>query len=164
MLDPRLKHSGMTVGICTDYIETFELFSFEVFSVLNRLHPQPRLVFEKGVIPLLQGGLLRMPMTEPLAALAQRFIRLGLTGYDACYAALARDLSGLWLTYDQQAHRAIKKEKVSWSLEKGLPPGWPPKVGYNSPGLFARPSLGGLGVLSAAGGEKYPSPGGLSLI
>jgi len=106
-----------------------ELFSFEVFSVLNRLHPQPRLVFEKGVIPLLQGGLLRMPMTETLAALAQRFIPLGLTGYDACYAALARDLSGLWLTYDQQAHQAIKKEKVSWSLEKGLPPDWPPEVG-----------------------------------
>lgn len=106
-----------------------ELFAFEVFSVLHRLHPQPRLVFEKGVLPLLQGGLLRMPMTKTLAALAQRFIRMGLTGYDACYAALARDLSGLWLTYDQQAHQAIKKEKVSWSLEKGLPPDWPPEVG-----------------------------------
>jgi predicted nucleic acid-binding protein len=102
-----------------------ELFAFEVFSVLNRLHPQPRLVFEKGVIPLLQGGLLRMPMTQSLAALAQRFIRLGLTGYDACYAALALDLKGLWLTYDHRAHRAIQKEKVSWPLEKGLPPAWP---------------------------------------
>jgi hypothetical protein len=47
-----------------------------------------------------------MPMTETLAA-------------------LARDLSGLWLTYDRRAHRAIQKEKVSWSLEKGLPPAWP---------------------------------------
>ena len=106
-----------------------ELFAFEVFSVLHRLHPQPRLVFEKGVLPLLQGGLLRMPMTKTLAALAQRFIQLGLTGYDACYAALARDLSGLWLTYDQQAHQALRKEKISWSLEKGPPPDWPPEVG-----------------------------------
>ena len=102
-----------------------ELFTFELFSVLYRLHPQAGPVFENGVLPLLQGGLFRMPMTQSLAALAQRFIRLGLTGYDACYAALARDLSGLWLTYDQQAHQAIKKEKVSWCLEKGLPPDWP---------------------------------------
>jgi predicted nucleic acid-binding protein len=106
-----------------------ELFAFEVFSVLHRLHPQPRLVFEKGVLPLLQGGLLRMPMTKTLATLAHRFIQLGLTGYDACYAALARDLSGLWLTYDQQAHKAIKKEKLSWSLGKGLPPDWPSELG-----------------------------------
>jgi len=106
-----------------------ELFPFEVFSVLHRLHPQPRLVFEKGVLPLLQGGLLRMPMTKTLAALAQRFIQLGLTGYDACYAALARDLSGRWLTYDQKAHQAIKKEKVSWYLKKGLLPAWPPNLG-----------------------------------
>jgi hypothetical protein len=34
-------------------------------------------------LALLQGGLLRMPTTETLAALAQRFIQLGLTGYDA---------------------------------------------------------------------------------
>jgi predicted nucleic acid-binding protein len=106
-----------------------ELFAFEVFSVLYRLHPQPRLVFEEGLLPLLQGGLLRMPMTKNLATLAQRFIQLGLTGYDACYAALARDLSGLWLTYDQKAHQAIKKEKVSWSLEKGLPRDRPPALG-----------------------------------
>ncbi len=106
-----------------------ELFAFEVFSVLHRLHPQPRLAFEEGLLPLLQGGLLRMPMTKNLAALAQRFIHLGLTGYDACYAALARDLSGFWLTYDQKAHQAIKKEKVSWSLEKGLPPDWPSELG-----------------------------------
>ena len=45
-----------------------------------------------------------MPMTKALAAPAQRFIQLGLTGYDACYAALAADLGGRWLTYDQQAH------------------------------------------------------------
>ena len=68
-------------------------------------------------------------MTKTLATLAHRFIQLGLTGYDACYAALARDLRGLWLTYDQQAHKAIKKEKLSWPLGKGLPPNWPPELG-----------------------------------
>jgi predicted nucleic acid-binding protein len=102
-----------------------ELFAFEVFSVLHRLHPHSRMVFEEGVLPLLQAGLLRMPMTETLAAQAHPFVQMGLTGYDACYAALARGLDGLWLTFDQRAHKAIRKEKVSWLLEKGLPPEWP---------------------------------------
>jgi predicted nucleic acid-binding protein len=102
-----------------------ELFSFEVFSVLHRIHPQGRLVFEEGVLPLLQSGLLRMPMTKALAARAHLFVQSGLTGYDACYAALAREVGGLWLTFDQKAHNAIRKEKVSWLLEKGLPPAWP---------------------------------------
>lgn len=102
-----------------------ELFAFEVFSVLHRLHPQGRQVFEEGVLPLLQAGLLRMPMTGTLAAQAHPFVQLGLTGYDACYAALARELEGLWLTFDQKAHKAIRKEKVSWPLQKGLPPEWP---------------------------------------
>jgi predicted nucleic acid-binding protein len=101
-----------------------ELFAFEVFSVLHRIHPQGPMVFEEGILPLLQAGLLRMPMTGTLAARAHPFVQLGLTGYDACYAALARELDGLWLTFDQRAHKAIRKEKVSWSLEKGLPPEW----------------------------------------
>ena len=52
-------------------------------------------------------------------------IKLGLTGYDACYAALAKDLSGLWLTFDKRAHRMIKKVKVSLFLEEEMPPSWP---------------------------------------
>lgn len=66
-----------------------------------------------------------MPMTKALAARAHPFLQLGLTGYDACYAALARELEGLWLTFDQKAHMAIRGEKVSWLLAKSLPPAWP---------------------------------------
>lgn len=98
-----------------------ELFSFEVYSVLERLHPEGVKVFQKGVIPLLEGGLLRHPMTRELARNANRFVKLGLTGYDACYAALAKDLKGIWLTFDEKAHNKLKNEKVSYNLSKGLP-------------------------------------------
>jgi len=53
-------------------------------------------------------------MTEGLALKADSFVNLGLTGYDACYAAMARDLKGIWLTFDEQAHRLIQEEKVSF--------------------------------------------------
>ncbi len=101
-----------------------EFFSFEVFAVLQRIHPSGLEAFKKGIIPLLQGGILRQPMTESLAVKANRFIKLGLTGYDACYAALAQDLRGLWLTFDKKAHRMIKKVKVSLFLEEEMPKNW----------------------------------------
>ena len=53
------------------------------------------------------------------------FVNLRLTGYDACYAALDRDLKGMWLTFDEQAHGLLKKEKTSFFLEEGMPPSWP---------------------------------------
>jgi predicted nucleic acid-binding protein len=101
-----------------------ELFAFEVYSVLQRLHPSGLDVFRQCLIPILQGGMFRQPMTEKLAVMAHRYVRLGLTGYDACYAALAQDMKGIWLTFDQKAHRAIKREKVSFCLEKDMPPRW----------------------------------------
>jgi predicted nucleic acid-binding protein len=101
-----------------------ELIAFEVFSVLKRLHPSGLEVFRKGIIPLLQGGIFRQPMTESLAVKANRFIKLGLTGYDACYAALARDLKGRWLTFDKKAHELIQEEKVSFCLDEKMPKNW----------------------------------------
>ncbi len=101
-----------------------ELFAFEVYAVLERLHPDGLRVFRKGIIPLLQGGLLRHPMTEELAVKANRFVKKGLTGYDACYAALASDLKGCWLTFDKKAHKRIATEKISWLLSEGLPDQW----------------------------------------
>jgi len=101
-----------------------ELFAFEVFSVLQRLHPSGLEAFRKGIIPLLQGGIFRQPMTESLAVKANRFVKLGLTGYDACYAALARDLKGRWLTFDEKAHNLIQNEKVSFLLEDEMPKNW----------------------------------------
>ena len=102
-----------------------ELFGFEVLSVLLRIHSDGLGAFLKGILPLLQFGIFRQPMTGHLARLTSRFVQLGLTGYDACYAALAKDLKGIWLTFDKRAHRLIQKENVSCSLEDGLPKGWP---------------------------------------
>ena len=76
------------------------------------------------MIPLLQGGMFREPMNEKLAIKANRYTKLGLTGYDACYAALARDLRGIWLTFDNKAYRMIEKEKISCFLGENMPGGW----------------------------------------
>jgi predicted nucleic acid-binding protein len=101
-----------------------ELFAFEVFAVLQRLHPDGLMAFQEGIIPLLQGGLLRHPMTTELASKADRFVEKGLTGCDACYAALALDMKGRWLTFDRKAHQMIKKFNVSCLLSEGLPDNW----------------------------------------
>jgi len=101
-----------------------ELFTFEVFSVLQRVHPNGLQAFRKGIIPLLQLGIFRQPMTDNLAVQAKYFVKLGLTGYDACYAALARDLKGKWITFDKKAHRLIQKERISFFLEEGMPKNW----------------------------------------
>ena len=101
-----------------------ELFASEVYAVLQRLHPNGLSAFRKGIIPLLQGGMLRHPMTDGLAVKANRFVKKGLTGYDACYAALALDLKGCWLTYDKKAHQLIEMDGVSCLLSEGLPENW----------------------------------------
>lgn len=101
-----------------------ELFCFEVFSVLGRIHPHGRDVFLSGVMPLINGGMLRQPMTETLANGAAGFVEMGLTGYDACYAALAMELKGVWLTCDEKAHRAIAHKGLSHNLNAELPGGW----------------------------------------
>ncbi len=102
-----------------------ELFAFGLFSVLQRIHPNGLEAFRKGIMPLLQGGIFRQPMTEGLALKTNSLVKLGLTGSDACYAALARDLKGIWLTFDEQAHSLIQKEKISCLLEEEMPPNWP---------------------------------------
>ena len=101
-----------------------ELFCFEVFSVLHRIHPQGHKVFLKGMIPVLNCGIFRHPMTESLALQANTYINKGLTGYDACYAALAKELKGMWLTFDDKAHQLIKGFRISHSLRKQLPTNW----------------------------------------
>lgn len=101
-----------------------ELFSFEVYAVLQRLHPEGFKAFRKGIIPILQSGILRHPMTERLAKRADKFVRKGLTGYDACYAALAEDLKGLWLTFDKRAHQRIGDNSISHLIAETMPPGW----------------------------------------
>jgi predicted nucleic acid-binding protein len=80
--------------------------------------------FREGIVPLLHGGMYRQPMTERLAVAAGEYISAGLTGYDACYASLARDLGATWLTFDGRAHHLITSAGVSHCLADGMPPGW----------------------------------------
>jgi predicted nucleic acid-binding protein len=109
---------------CPESFAVPELFCFEVYAVLCRLHPSGHNVFTKGMIPILNSGILRHPMTENLAHLAVPFIKKGLTGYDACYASLAKEMKGVWLTFDKKAHNCLAKQRVSHDLTISLPGNW----------------------------------------
>lgn len=93
-----------------------ELFLFETYAALCRLHPHPLQAFRRGIF--------RQPMTAELASDADRFRRMGLSAYDACYAALAWQISGTWLTFDSQAHQCLAVQGISCLLSEGLPQGW----------------------------------------
>lgn len=101
-----------------------ELFCFEVYAVLCRIHPHGAKVFIEGMIPVINCGILRYPMTKSLVLQANDFVDKGLTGYDASYAALARELKGMWLTFDDRAHRIIEKARLSYDITKKLPRNW----------------------------------------
>lgn len=101
-----------------------ELFAFETFSVLQRLHPEPLAAFADGIIPILQSGVLRYPMTSSLAERANRFAEDGLTGYDACYVGLAAELDGIWLTFDEEAAKTLECPRLVHYIAEGLPNEW----------------------------------------
>ncbi|MGO9411916.1 MAG: type II toxin-antitoxin system VapC family toxin [Spirochaetia bacterium] len=101
-----------------------ELFAYETFSTLFRVHQRPLQTFLEGVLPMLTSGLLRYPMTETLATRAARFAQAGLSGYDAVYVALAEELGARWLTFDSKAHALIQEHRLSIDLSAGLPAGW----------------------------------------
>lgn len=101
-----------------------ELFGFEVFSVIQRLHPDGVNAYTRAIVPILQSGIFRQPMTEELALAAEPYIKSGLTGYDASYAALAKMVGGRWLTFDQSAHNLIKNRRISCLLNGKMPKGW----------------------------------------
>jgi predicted nucleic acid-binding protein len=96
-----------------------ELFLFECLAVLVRIVPNGLATFEEGILPVIGGGVLRVPMTEALARAARPFVVRGLTGYDACYAALARDLDGVWLTLDRKAHGRLGSGGDAFLLDAG---------------------------------------------
>ena len=125
--DERHSHADSVLERLVHEPGTFavpELFAFETFSVLQRLHPKPLEVFANGVIPILQGGLLRYPMTSSLARKANRFTRNGLTGHDACYVGLAEELDGMWLTFDSKAVKTIRRPKLAFCISEELPRNW----------------------------------------
>jgi predicted nucleic acid-binding protein len=101
-----------------------ELFFFEVYAVLARSHRGFEAVYTDAFLPVVASGPLRYPMTEALAVRASRYTAMGLTGYDAVYAGLARELGALWLTFDSRAHKAIASHALSWDLSEDLPVGW----------------------------------------
>ncbi len=93
-----------------------ELFPYEILSVLYRHHPEAQQIFDRDINRILHSGILRYPMTENIYTRADRFIRAGLTGYDAVYVALAEELKGVWLTFDVKAHTKIASEGLSINL------------------------------------------------
>ncbi|MBU2649109.1 type II toxin-antitoxin system VapC family toxin [bacterium] len=101
-----------------------ELFGFEVFSVLCRIHPEGLRVFSEAVLPIMNSGIFRQPVSDNLIQKAGMFVELGLTGYDACYAALAMDLDGCWLTFDKKAHQKIEKKGISSFIQSAMPEHW----------------------------------------
>ena len=62
-------------------------------------------------------------MKDDFAVKADRYVKRGLTGHDACYAALAADLNGCWLTFDKNAHQVVAADGISGLLSEGLPKG-----------------------------------------
>ncbi len=98
-----------------------ELFTYEILSVLYRLQPEAQEIYSKDINRILHSGILRYPMTENIYTKADRFIKMGLIGYDAVYVALAEELDGVWLTFDAKAHNKIASENLSINLfETGI--------------------------------------------
>ncbi len=127
IIDEQHSHADAVLARTVREPELFavpELFAFEVFSVICRIHPDPQKAFMQGISPILSSGVLRYPMTDALAQRAFRMVSLGLTGYDATYAALAEELEGTWLTFDTAAHAKLADEAVSLDLNGTLPDGF----------------------------------------
>ena len=95
-----------------------ELFLNETLAALYRYHPDPQSVFDEDIYPLIRSGVLRYPMTPGVYSRADRFIRMGLTGYDSVYLAVAEEIDGLWLTFDSKAHRQVYAEGRSADLSQ----------------------------------------------
>ena len=123
----RHENADAVLRRVVDHPEVFavpELFGYETLAVLFRRHPRPLMTFEEGILPLMQSGLLRYPLTASIARRAARFVGFGLTGCDAVYVALAEELGALWLTFDGKAHSLIEQERLSADLGAALPPDW----------------------------------------
>lgn len=127
LTEERHPHADAVLERMTAEPERFavpELFGFEVLSVLARVHPEPAVALHDGVLPVLSTGILRYPMTPALADRALELVPHGLSGYDACYAALAAELDGTWLTFDRRAHDLIANTGLSENLWNRMPSDW----------------------------------------
>lgn len=90
-----------------------ELFFFELAHLFHRLLPQATDEQQNLLGQVFTLGIPRFSLTHELLVAVLRFQRLGLSGYDAAYVALAEDLKGKWLTFDARAHAQISAFNLS---------------------------------------------------
>jgi predicted nucleic acid-binding protein len=90
-----------------------EIFMYEVLAVLCRRMRQASDA-RRALDRIARLGLRRIRMDGRLADAALRLAyRYRLSGYDACYAALAREMDATWLTFDAAAHERIATLGIS---------------------------------------------------
>jgi len=90
-----------------------EIFYFELAHVFHRCLPDPseeQLALLARVVTL---GIQRFSMTPALLSEIQLVQRLGLSGYDAAFVALAKLLQGRWITCDRRAHAKVARLELS---------------------------------------------------
>lgn len=90
-----------------------ELFYFELVHVFNMAFPEPSETDIYLLDSLFKMGIVRLSMTEELSHGIRHFQKMGLSGYDAAYVAVARMVKGTWLTFDKKAHKRIAPLKLS---------------------------------------------------
>ncbi|MEI6806073.1 MAG: type II toxin-antitoxin system VapC family toxin [Myxococcaceae bacterium] len=93
-----------------------ELFYFELAHVLNRVLGQLNHSQKHLYESILHLGMHRFPMNPELHLSICEFQAMGLSGYDAAYVAVAKHVSGIWLTFDAKAHKIIKPFGLSQLL------------------------------------------------
>lgn len=95
-----------------------ELFYFELVHVLSNtlreVHSEHHQLFDQ----LLLLGVPRFSMTPDLLSETLVFRKLGLSGYDSAYVALAKLTKGKWVTFDRKAHQRIQNLHLSELLHE----------------------------------------------
>ena len=90
-----------------------ELFFYEMLAVLCRRMRQAGDAYA-AFGRLARLGLRRARLDDRLARRAARLAYdRRLAGYDACFAALAMELGGVWLTFDRAAHQRLAALGIS---------------------------------------------------
>ncbi len=99
-----------------------------MLNALYRVVPDAHSIYANEVDWVLRSGILRYPMTDNIFGRADKFMAVGLTGYDACYVALAEELDGIWLTFDAKACRLLDDDELAMNLNEINPV---PTLWYN---------------------------------
>lgn len=81
-----------------------ELVFFELSNILNRLIKEDEDPRHALYELLVNGPVQRVSMTVELVKGIRKFQKVGLSGCDAAYVALAEMVGGLWVTADTKAH------------------------------------------------------------